>query len=98
NPTSGTLGLGTANTSAISLGNVSDNTNFTFNGSGTFQTSTGTNTLGGNVSISGSTVSLANAASSTIQTTGANTGLTLLSNGSGNITLGQSTGNGTVVI
>jgi len=61
-------------------------------------TGTGLTTLGGSLTVDGATLSLANAGSSTIQTTGSNTGLTLLSNGTGNITLGQNAGTGNILI
>lgn len=92
-----TLNIANTNATTVQFGG-SQNPTYTFSGTGSFTTSSGLNTLGGNVQVNGSTISLANASSSTIQTTGTNTGLSLLSNGSGNITLGQNLGNGNVVV
>ena len=105
---SNALSLDTAGSAAINIGAThatslvfggSQNPTYAFNGNGTFQTSTGTNTLGGNVVINGTTETIGNSATATIQTTAAsNAGLNLLSQGNGNISLGQNSGNGTVVV
>ncbi len=54
-------------------------------------------TLAGGLTVKGTTVTIGNGSSSTIQTS-SNAGLTLLSSGTGNITLGQGTGIGDVVV
>jgi len=91
-----TLALGTASTgnilidspTALSL-NITNNKAIT--------TGTGLTTLGGGLTVNGTTVSLGNGSAATIQTS-SNAGLSLLSSGTGNITLGQNAGNGNIVI
>src|SRR5882724_10348710 len=85
-----TLTLGTTNANGINLCNATQNTTVTLNG-------TGLTTLGGNLTINGTTQTLGNGLNATIQTT-ANAGLTFLSAGSGTITLGQNSGTGNIII
>ena len=57
-------------------------------------TGTGLTTLGGNLTVNGATINLGNASSTTIQTTGANTSLTLGANGTGTLLLNSSATSG----
>lgn len=94
----GTITIGGTNATGITFGG-SQNPTYSFSGTGTFQTSTGINTLGGAVVINGTTLTIGNGSDATIQTKSAtNTALNILSQGSGNIVLGQNSGNGTVVV
>ncbi len=89
--TAGAAGItiGGANTNAITLGG-SQNPTLTLSG-------TGLTTLGGNLTVNGTTENVGNGSGYTIQTS-SNAGLSLLSAGSGNITLGQNSGTGNVII
>jgi len=82
----GTLTLGPTNATAINFG-VSQNPTYTFTGTGTFQTSSGTNTLGGNVTINGTTVNIGAGSSGIIQAASGNSNLSLAASGNGTLFL-----------
>ncbi len=78
------LGIGSS-ANAITFGG-SNNPTYLFSGTG-------------GLTVNGTSVTLGNSSSATIQTaSGSNSGLTLLSEGSGNISLGQNAGNGNIII
>ncbi len=79
---SGTVNIGNTNATSIAFGNATTNPTFVFNGTG-------------GVTVQGTSVTVGNGSNATIQTT-SNAGLTLLSAGTGNITLGQNSGTGNV--
>ncbi len=90
--TAGAAGItiGGTNANAITLGNIGHNTTLTLLG-------TGLTTLGGNLTVNGTTENVGNGSSYTIQTS-TNAGLALLSAGTGNISLGQNSGVGNITI